>query len=439
MAGQRQGVMGGRVRSGLAVMTAALCLCLAGNTDWLSYRHDHNNSGAASGGPTFSGKLTLVWRYRADSRITSAPVVHGDLVYAGTWNGDAIALDRTTGRLRWRAHLGANPDEAYGGPRGVIASLALDGDVVYAASGNCTVAALSATTGSSVWHTRICDIKRSDDVYASPVSAGNGVLICVKIMEDRPTDQGRDIALYAASGKVRWRYWPAKYQGTGSGVSATAALDDHSRVAFVGTGNPTPVTNPPPGDDPGSDSIIALDVATGKPLWTFGPSHPHDTQDEDFFASPNRFQSGGGWRIGEGSKDGSYYVLEAATGKKLWTTPVGSQASSMIIGTAAIGEDTIFVPVFTTPTSGSLSAVRARDGRIMWSRDTGGEYEAPLLLGRTVFTAESEGWLDAFRAGTGASAGRWKLCGSARGRGPSAAGDRLFVAAGDCLDAYALH
>jgi outer membrane protein assembly factor BamB len=422
-----------------------VCLCvgassgLAAQTDWTSYRRDHNNSGATSGTTAFNGKLILVWRYRADSRITSTPVVHGDLVYAGTWNGDVLALDLATGRVHWRAHLGANPDEAYGGPRGVIGSMAFDGDVVFATSGNCIAAALSADTGRFVWRTPICDIKRSDDVYASPVIAGKLVLIGVDIMEDRPTDQGREIALDAATGKVRWQYWPAKYKGTGTGVSATAALDDSARVAYIGTGNPTPVTNPPPGDDPGSDSIIALEVASGKPMWTYGPSHPHDTQDDDFFGSPNRFHTSGGWRIGEGSKDGSYYVLDAADGKKLWVKSLGSVTSSMIVGTAALGQDTIYVSVFTTPTSGSINAIRASDGRVMWSSATGGEYEAPLVLGNTVFTTESTGWLNAFRAGSGARAGRWKLCGKATGRGPSAAADRVFVAAGNCLDAYALH
>ncbi len=426
-------------RTTRTMFASVLWLALLLNGDWTSYRRDSNNSGAVPTTASFHGSLTLGWRYKADSRITSSPVRSGDVVYAGTWSGDVLAFASGTGRVLWKAHLGANSDEAYGGPRGVIGSVAVGNNVVFAASGNCTLAALKPDTGHFLWRTSICDNKRNDDVYASPVIAGSLVLIGVDIMEDRPTDFGRELALDAATGKVRWIFKPARYKGTGSGVSTTAALDDSARIAYVGSGNPTPVSNPPPGDDPGSDSIFALEVASGKTLWVFGPSHPHDTQDDDFFASPNRFHTRDGWRIGEGSKDGSYYTLDAGSGAKLWKTAVGSSSPSMIVGTPAVGHDTIFVSTFTSPESGSISALRARDGSILWSRQTGGEYEAPLLWGDTVFTTESTGWLDAFRSGTGTSVGRWKLCGKASGRGPTATQDTLYVASGNCLDAYHIH
>jgi polyvinyl alcohol dehydrogenase (cytochrome) len=408
------------------------------SADWPVYRHDLDNSGNAGVLRTWHKvHLQLRWTYVADSRITSTPTFARGIVYAGTWNGDVLALDQTTGTLRWKAHLGANPDEVYGGPRGVIASVAIAADAVVAASGNCTIAAYDARTGERRWRTKICDNSRSDDVYASPVVVRGLVLIGTDILADRPTSRGREIALDERSGAVRWTIEPAQYRGTGTGISATPAIDATTGIVFLGTGNPTPVQAPPPGDDPGSESILALDVMTGKKRWSFGPVHPHDLNDDDFFASPNRVDVGSRsraqWIIGEGNKDGTYYAVDAASGKLLWRRALAPDTpSAMVVGTAAVGAGTIYVPLYHGE-SGSLTALRASDGVVLWQRTTGGEYEAPVVWGSAVFTTEATGWLDAFGGGDGKPLGRWRLCGRATGRGPAASDGGLYVAAGDCL------
>ena len=409
---------------------------------WPSYRHDLFNSGfAKSSYDPRTVKLRQRWTYAADSYVTSTPTQADGLVYAGTWNGDVLALDAATGAQRWRAHLGANPDEVYGGPRGVIGAISIDNGVVFAASGNCTIAAFDARRGKQRWRRTICDIARNDDLYASPVVAGGLVLIGVSMLDDRPTDRGREIALDAATGAVRWEIEPARYRGTGTGITASPAVDVLARRVYLGTGNPTPANSPPAGDDPGSDSILALDLTTGKTIWSYGPVHPHDVNDDDFMASPNLFNAGSDaqpkWAIGEGNKDGAYYAVGIDTGMFLWRrvlAPVSQ--SAMIVGTAAVGNGAVYVPLYNG-TVGSLSALRTTDGAVMWQQPTGGEYEAPVLWGSVVFTTEASGWLDAFGAGTGKPLGRWHLCGRAMGRGPSVARGGLYVAAGKCLTYFA--
>lgn len=382
------------------------------------------------------------WVYRADSRITSTPTLDAGLVFAGTWSGDVIALDAERGTLRWKVHLGANSDEVYGGPRGVIGSVALRKGTAYAVSGNCTLAALGERDGRIRWRVKICDNKRNDDVYASPMVSGGLVLVGIDMLADRPTDRGRELAIDAASGRIRWSFEPARYAGEGAGVSATPAVDEQRRIAFVGTGNPLPRDNPPPGPDPGSDSIYALDLTSGRSLWVFGPVHPHDVNDEDLFASPNLIELGpaGHHRtiVGEGDKDGTYYAVDAASGAPLWKTPMpGGSPSASIIGTAAFHDGTIFVSLYDGA-SGSLTALRAADGTVLWHQQTGGEYEAPLVLGDIVFTTEIAGRLNAFAAGTGKRVGTWSICAPATGRGPSAGGDGLYVASGSCLTKFGL-
>ena len=380
------------------------------------------------------------WRYDASTTVTSTPTEAGGLVYFGTWNGEVIALSEATGALRWHASLRVNPDETYGGPRGVLGSIAIADGTAYAASGGCEAAAFDAATGKEKWRRSICDIAKNDDVYASPIVADGLVLIGIDILADRPTDRGRELALDERTGATRWSMEPASYEGTGAGISTTPAIDPEARTAYLGTGNPTPMYAPPPGDDPGSDSIIAIDVATGKKLWTFGPVRPHDTQDDDLFASPNRFNAGSRtkpkWAIGEGGKDGTYYAVSAVDGKALWHTSLAPLSSSArIVGTAAVADGAIYVPLFDG-SSGMLSALRVADGAVLWHVSTGGEHEAPAIRGSIVFTTESSGWLEAFQAGNGKSIGRWRLCGKANGRGPSADDSGVLVAAGRCVTYY---
>jgi len=422
----------------IPALAALLVFATTVDAQWPVYRHDLHNSGYVKNSRD-QGSVHLVqrWTFHADSFITSTPTEAYGLIYAGTWNGDVFALNAASGELRWKAHLRANPDEVYGGPRGVIGSIAIDNGAVFAASGGCTMASFDARTGAQRWRRKICDLARNDDVYASPVVAGGFVLIGINMLNDRPTDRGRELALDANTGATRWVIEPALYRGTGTGISATPVIDPQSHRVYLGTGNPTPTTSPPTGDDPGSESILALDLTTGRTLWSFGPVHPHDVNDDDFFASPNLFNAGSAahpkWAIGEGNKDGAYYAISAESGKPLWRRALAPRApSAMILGTAAVGAGAIYVPLYNG-SAGSLSALRTTDGALLWQQPTGAEYEAPVLWGSIVFTTETTGRLDAFRAGTGKPLGRWRLCGRAMGRGPSVANGGLYVASGKCL------
>ena len=107
-----------------------------------------------------------LWRYNAGGAIYSSPQVVNGVLYAGvassvstvtnnlkintsvdstSTSGSIIALDATTGSLRWRHPL----DKYVGSP------LAVNGNVVYVGTNNNFVYALSATGGSQVWSYQI--------------------------------------------------------------------------------------------------------------------------------------------------------------------------------------------------------------------------------------------------------------------------------------------
>lgn len=383
-------------------------------------------------------ELHALWTYRAPRWITSTPTVAGDLVYAGTWSGSVVALDARTGHLRWSAQLGANPDAFYGQPRGVTSSIAVSSGVAFAVSGSCRAGAFDARTGATRWVRTVCSTARNDDTYATPVVANGLVLLGIDILGDRPTDRGSLLALDTRTGATRWQLYPQRYVGSGTGISATPVIDVARGVGYVGTGNPTPITSPPPGPDRYSESILAFELRSGKIIWAFGPVHPHDLHDNDLFASPNRFTIGARTLIGEGGKDGVYYTVDARNGALVWRTAVDpADPYAALIASAAYDDGRLFVPVFANP-HGALVALDARDGRILWRAKLGGVYGTPAVWNGVVFAVDIHGTLAGFDAASGRRRLTMHVRGRSYGRGPCARGNVLYVTAGSTLTAYAI-
>ncbi len=188
--------------------------------------------------------FTHLWTHVEHGWALGTPTIAHGIVYEGTTLGDVLALDERDGRMLWRVSLGANPDETYGSPRGVISSIAVAARIAYAISGSCKAAAFDALRGIILWQRRICSTARNDDAYASPVLAGGRVLFGIDVIADRTTDAGREVALNAATGLPAWSFSPVRYRGTGGGISSTPALDSARGLAVVGTGNPTPMRSP---------------------------------------------------------------------------------------------------------------------------------------------------------------------------------------------------
>jgi polyvinyl alcohol dehydrogenase (cytochrome) len=384
-----------------------------------------------------------LWTHAESGWFLAIPTVARGIVYEGTTLGDVLALDERDGRVRWRASLGANPDETYGNPRGVISSIALSAGVAYAVSGSCKAGAFDAFNGALRWKRRICSLPKNDDTYASPVVAGGRVLFGIDVIADRPTDTGREVALDAATGEPAWSFTPVRYRGTGGGVSTTPAVDAARRLVVIGTGNPTPMTSPPPGPDPYTDSAIAVDPRTGRWRWVTGPLIPHDANDFDVFASPRLLPLRIGARELPGAfvvlKDSRCVMLDERNGKILWQRALEPSMHWMqAIGTPAVSGDTIVVPLFHGAQIGELVALRAEDGAVLWRAQTPGIYEAPVIWRKTVVVAEAKGAVAAFALDTGKPLAELPIPSVLYGHGLALDGDRLFIGGRGALWAYRL-
>src|SRR5215467_2412477 len=115
-----------------------------GASDWPTYHRDAARTGVAPARPA-AGPLSIAWRRNLDGAVYGQPLVIGNTVIAATEGDSVYALDRASGRIRWRVKLGT-PVPLSKLPCGDIDPLGITGTAVYdPATG--TVYAVAETTG----------------------------------------------------------------------------------------------------------------------------------------------------------------------------------------------------------------------------------------------------------------------------------------------------
>jgi outer membrane protein assembly factor BamB len=211
------------------------------------------------------------WRTRLGP-TESSPLVAGGLVYVGDWRGGVYALDARSGRVRWSYDTG--------GP--VKGSAALAAGRIYIGSYDGHVYALDVRSGRLVWRASAQPrFGGQARFYATPAVAYGRVYIGA-------TD-GKVYSFGARSGRLRWS------TSTDGYVYSSAAVS--RKLVLVGSYD---------------GSFYAFDAATGDERWRFrtnGPisGSPTVLGDVVYFSTLRE----------------RTYALRAPSGALLWTYPDG--------------------------------------------------------------------------------------------------------------------
>ncbi len=227
-------------------------------------------------------KLKLKWAFNLGD-VTMArgePTVMGNRVFVATTTGAVYSLDRETGCTQWgfKVDGGMRSGVALGEANGVAA--------LYLSNTGGTVYALNASTGEFIWKTHPVDHFAS--IASSTPQVYKGVVYQAfssfeEALAPDPnyeccTFRGSVVALDAATGKKLWQTFtipePAKpthknaagkqqHGPSGAGIWSTPTIDEQLGVLYVATGDnySDPATNT-------SDAILAMDLKTGKLLWS---------------------------------------------------------------------------------------------------------------------------------------------------------------------------
>ena len=380
---------------------------------WPIYGHDLSNSRSNLAETEIDrasvSSLVESWSKSGLIGVTGTPVVVGGVAYFGDWTGTVWAVSATTGRTVWSNKVGGGV---------FVGSPAVAGSRVYVSIAN-NLYALSRSTGTIDWKT-VVNANPYSQINASPVVAGGLVLQGTAQFEEvvghAPfTFRGSIGAFDASSGRMVWNFYTTPNDatsGAGEGIWSTPAVDVHLGLLYVGDGQNL---NPPSG--PLADAILAIHLRSGKLAWSHQFNHPdvfstadYSGKDADVGASPNLWTSDGQPLVGVGSKNGTYYALNRATGKLAWETFLthGSTFGGVLGSSAVVDGKILASSNVGDPTSNSttnVSKVFALDpatGHILWSANFGGNVFAPIgAVPGLAFVGTDTGTMTALDTSTG--------------------------------------
>ena len=196
--------------------------------------------------------------------------VSGGKLYMGTLDAKLIALDAQSGKQLWETVI-ADPEKGYSE---TMAPTVVDGKVLIGTNGGeygirGFVKAFDAESGKLIWTFHTIPEKGHEGVWAKNDATGR--------------DMHRDIA----AEKTAFAKKSDFYQTLGGGVWMTPAIDRASKTVFFVVGNPSPdlYGAERPGDNLYTDSLVAIDLDSGKYKWHF-QYVAHDVWDLDAVSPP---------------------------------------------------------------------------------------------------------------------------------------------------------
>ncbi len=280
-----------------------------------------------------------VWKAEvAKDTFASPPLAVDGLVVSGTANGSLVAFDQASGKPRWtyavEGTVQGSPNRVAlaGGKKGIIAVSQADG----------TIHAVELETGKGAWKTE--PIERCD---GSP-GIGDGRIVlgscasALHVFSIEKAAKEQDIAL-----------------GGDSQVAGGVAFS--GKTAFAGTR---------------SGSVVAVDVAGGKVLWT-----NTDTKREAFTTPAVNERL-----VVFGSDDGRIYGLRRDTGAKVWDFDTeGKPASPVIAGKRVVAA-----------AGGRLFLLDLETGRKTWSADVSDHLTSPAIVAGMIVVGADDGTVTAF-------------------------------------------
>jgi alcohol dehydrogenase (cytochrome c) len=275
--------------------------------------------------------------------VQSTPIVADGVMYV-TYVNECYALDAGSGRQIWHYQrsrtVGLIGNAVSGANRGV----AVAGDKVFMVTDNAHLIALNRATGALVWETALANWHDNYNATGAPLVVGTMVISGTSGGDEGA--RGFVAAFDQASGKELWRFWTVPkrgepgsetWQGTGidhpgGATWLTGTYDKELDTLYWPVGNPGDdlIGDDRLGDNLYTDSVIALDPATGKLKWYFQFT-PHDVHDYDAMTPPSLVDAV--WQgkprklMVQANRNGFFYVLDRTNGKFLFGRPYASKVT----------------------------------------------------------------------------------------------------------------
>ncbi len=310
--------------------------------NWLTYNGGYDSqrfSGLKQINQKNVSNLKLQWvlQNQVFGAWQSNPIVVDGIMYITQRPNDIMALDPITGRVFWVYKHTPDPNSQVccgANNRGV----AVLGDRVFMGTLDGRLVAVDRINGKELWNIEVGDVNLAYSVTMAPLAVKDKVIVGVGGGEYGI--RGYIVAYDAETGKQAWKFytipgpgepghetWDADdWQHGGASVWVTGSVDPDLNLTYWGIGNPGPDWNAKqrPGDNLYSDSVVALDIDTGKLKWHFQFT-PNDAYDYDAVQVPvlvdRPWQGKPAKLMLWANRNGYFYVLDREHGKFLLGKP----------------------------------------------------------------------------------------------------------------------
>ena len=400
--------------------------------NWLYHTHDYSGAryvalDQINAGNAGQLRPTCVFQAGDDGTFQTGPIVYQGTMYITTQRA-TVALNATNCRPQWRHTWIPRNREIWGNNRGVAIK---DGYVVRGTSDGYLLA-LNAGTGKLVWAVKAADAGEGETFSMAPLIYEDLVLIgpagsenaisgwvgAFRLHDGSPVWKFQTVPGATAAGSQSWGN-PKGIKLGGGSVWTPFSLDAKKGELFVAVTNPAPdlAANLRPGENLYTNSVVVLDVRTGKLLW-HRQMVRNDSHDWDLTQVSPLFQAKAAGResrlVATVGKDGILRAVDRDNHEVVYSTPIttiknadapvtnaGVVACPGVLGGVAWNGPALHPEL-------NMLYVNAYDWCTKFtSAETVRHIPGHLYMGGTFEMAkDSQGWLTAMDASTGTV--KWK-------------------------------
>ena len=361
---------------GTSGFTAEAAQNETGETAWPSFRNGNQLRGIATS--PLPDKLDLLWKVPVDDGVTATAAIVGDRVFAATYGGELICLERKTGERVW-TYFSEEKKKPTSFIPGFQASPTVTGELVLIGDEYGVFQAVDRATGKLRWK------------YETQAE----IICSAAIVKNRIIFGSYDATLYCLEmdGSEAWK------RETGDRINGSPAIagnitfvtgcDQHLRAINIDSGKEEfdlelghfMIASPAVDKymlyvGTHESDFLALNLETQEVVWRF----KDETREFPIHSSAALTDD----RIIFGGQDKLLHCLERKTGKELWNFATRGQVNSSPV---VVGGNRIFVG----SNDGYVYEIGLDDGKQRWKGKIGRSVTASPAVGEGCLVIGAEG------------------------------------------------
>jgi outer membrane protein assembly factor BamB len=346
-------------------------------TSWASFRNGNQLHGIAQS--SLPKKLKLKWKVAVKDGVTATAAIVGDHVYCGTFGGELICFERETGKRVW-TYFSEERKKPKDFIPGFQASPTVSKDLVLLGSEYGVFHAVDRATGKIRWK-----VETEADIMASAAVVGDRVifgsydfnLYCVNIAD------GTEVWKFETQERINGS--PA----IAGDITFVTGCDQHLRAINIKTGKEEfdmnlehfLISSPAVTKDmlyvgTHESDFLAIDLNKQEVKWRY----KHETRELPIHSSAAVLED----RILFGGQDKQLHCLYRDSGKEEWSFSARGQINSSPV---VVDRSRVFVG----SNDGNLYEVGLKDGKQRWKTKLGRAISASPAVGEGCLVIGAEG------------------------------------------------